>query len=363
MKKNTKKIAVFDPYLDILGGGEKYILSIAKVFDEKGFQIDLIFDDQMIKNRIGNRLGFSYSNLQVIPSFLFKKGFFGKLLETKKYHFLFYITDGSYFFSSAKNNFIYAMVPKKKLYQIDFLNRAKLSNFEFLTHSKFTKKFVDRWIGKESIMLYPYLSNDFISQKEEGGKEKIILTVGRFFEHLHSKRQDLLISSFKELQQEDKLFKDFKLYLIGGLKDEDKGYFGRLKLLAEDNKNIIFLPNASYNLLLKYYKKAMFYWHAAGYGIDEEKNPHLVEHLGIAPLEAMASGCVVFCLNLGGPAELIKQGKTGFLYQRQSELIEKTIEVYKKKKTSKIAKKAQQYIKENFSYKVFKRNVINTFNL
>ncbi|EKE14265.1 MAG: hypothetical protein ACD_12C00601G0004, partial [uncultured bacterium] len=38
MKNKSKRIALYDPYLSTLGGGEKHILSILDVFAEQGYE-------------------------------------------------------------------------------------------------------------------------------------------------------------------------------------------------------------------------------------------------------------------------------------------------------------------------------------
>ena len=37
-----KRAALYDPYLDILGGGEKHILSILKVLEDEGYEIIVV---------------------------------------------------------------------------------------------------------------------------------------------------------------------------------------------------------------------------------------------------------------------------------------------------------------------------------
>jgi glycosyltransferase involved in cell wall biosynthesis len=250
------------------------------------------------------------------------------------------------------------MIPDKRLYQLSFLNRLKLFNFKFITHSFFVRNWLKKW-DLTAEVIYPYLNDDLININfVKLKKEKIVLSVGRFFEHLHAKRQDIIIKSFKKLQQKYHLFNDFKLCLIGGLKEEDKNYFKELRLITGGNKNIIFLPNASYKTLIEHYKKSMFYWHAAGYGIDEKKNPEAVEHMGITPLEAMTAGCVTFCHNSGGPKEIIKNRVNGFLYESLDELINKTAIVYRdENQRRKLAENAKKYITENFSYEVFRKKI------
>lgn len=296
----------------------------------------------------------------------FKKGF--STLQTLKtlqtFDYFFYVTDGSYFFSGAKKNFVYAMIPDKKLYSRSLINKLKLINYKFITHSVFTQKWLNKF-GIESKVIMPYLSDELICQKiNYSKKEKIILSVGRFFSHLHSKRQDLMIEAFKDLKRKSKEFQNYKLILAGGLMNEDGEYFESLKKLAGNDSSIIFKPNISLDELGKLYKLATYFWHFAGLGVDEEKNPELVEHFGITPLEAMASGCLTFCYSAGGPKELINEGKNGFLFSDENELIDKLIKVdLNKSLKEKIINNGKQFVKENFSYEVFRSKIIELFKI
>ncbi len=345
-----KKVVIYDPFLDTLGGGEKYILSIMDVFSDLGYEINIFWNKDLTKE-IKKRF-----QLQCIDTlkFLDKKN----LKNLRAYDYFFYVTDGSYFFSGAKNNFVYAMIPDKKLYNLNLINRLKLINYKFITHSTFTQKWLNKF-GVKSTVIMPYLDDKSINQDIDSiNKEKIILSVGRFFSHLHSKRQDLTIKSFKDLKTKSKKFSDYKLVLAGGLMKEDQEYYDDLKKLAKNDPLIIFKPNLSLYELYNLYKLSNYFWHFTGYGADEEKNPELVEHFGITPLEAMASGCLTFCYSAGGPKELIKDGENGFLFSNVEELINKMIKIEKNKTMQeKVINNGKLFIKNNFSYEVFKRKI------
>lgn len=280
------------------------------------------------------------------------------LRTLKTYDYFFYVTDGSYFFSGAKKNFVYAMIPDKKLYSLNLINRLKLTNYQFITHSIFTQKWLKKF-GIKSIVIMPYLDNKLIKQNVNSyKKEKIILSVGRFFSHLHSKRHDLIIQAFKKLKEKSKKFFDYKLILAGGLKKEDRSYFDQLKQIANDDPSIIFKPNLSLYELYKLYELSNYFWHFTGFGIDERNHPEQVEHFGIAPLEAMASGCLTFCYSAGGPKELITDGKNGFLFSNVNELISKMIKINSNASLrEKIVSSGKLFVKENFSYQIFKRKI------
>lgn len=101
-----------------------------------------------------------------------------------------------------------------------------------------------------------------------------------------------------------------------------------------------------------------------GYGIDETKHPEMVEHLGITPLEAMASGCLTFCYNAGGPKEIIKDGQNGFLYNDNDELIKKLSRILNNQVMQyKIRSEAKKFIEANFTYEIFKKRVLDVLNL
>ena len=347
-----KKVGVYDPYLDTLGGGEKYILSIMDVFAELGYEID-IFWDQDLSKEIKDR--FSLQSIKRLK-WINKKNF--KNLWT--YDYFFYITDGSYFFSGAKKNFVYAMIPDKKLYSLSLINRLKLINYQFITHSLFTQKWLKKF-GIKSRVLMPYLDDKLINQDITTlKKERIILSVGRFFSHLHSKRQDLVIKTFLELKKQSKDFSDYILILAGGLMKEDQEYFNDLKKLAGIDPSIIFRPNIELYELYKLYKLSNYFWHFTGYGVDENKYPKLVEHFGITPLEAMASGCLTFCFAAGGPKELITNNGNGFLFSKTDDLIDKMIKIHTDNDLKeKIRNNGKQFVRDNYSYEVFRAQVMD----
>lgn len=360
-----KKVALFDPYLDVLGGGEKHILSILKVFEDENCDIT-IFWDKNLQDEFKTRFDMSFKYLITFLPNIFKKNtpLFKKFLILKKFDYFFYVTDGSYFFSSAKNNFVFCMVPKKSLYKMNLLSRIKTANYKFIANSKFTGNWIKKW-GIDSQVVYPYISQDFINSNIDSfSKEKLILSVGRFFKHLHSKKQEEVVRIFKTLKSRYASFRDFKLVLTGGLRERDQEYFDELKRMTAKDGSILLRQNVPYWELVKLYEKATIFWQFTGFGVNEKKYPELVEHLGITPLEAMASGCITFAYNAGGHKEIIKDNETGFLFYSEGEFLQKTKMLLDKVDLQKkIQDSAKEFVKRNFSYAVFKNNVKRIFNL
>ena len=347
-----KKAALYDPYLDTMGGGEKHILSILKVLDDHGYEITIFWDTDLTAE-IEQKLGLEFKRLRFKKN-IFKQGdFLTKTKALASYDSFFYVTDGSYFFSTAKQNFVFCMVPQKSLYNMSIANKLKTRNYRFIANSEFTRNWLSKW-GIQSEVIYPYLTDRFIDQTISK-KEKIILNVGRFFQQLHSKRQDMAIRWFTDLQNENPKFKEYELHLAGSVLPSDQPYLSELQDLAKANPNIHFHTSISYEDMLLLYNKAEYYWHFAGYDVDENEHPERTEHLGITPLEAMASGCITFAYRAGGPAEIITESETGFLFKTQEELFNKmNVEANVK---AKVQSSAKTFVQKHFSYQSFRKNV------
>lgn len=358
MKKTLSRPArrqagLYDPYLDVMGGGEKHILSILQVLEKEGYGVSL-FWNQDLSSPIKNKLNLSFSSLAFIPNIFKSRSPIEKIKALNKFDVFFYVTDGSYFFSGAKKNVIFCMVPNPALYRMNLRNKLKTFHNQFIANSSYTQKLLQKW-GIKSDVIYPYVTEDLIQTKPEIEKEKIILSVGRFFGHLHAKKHEEIIKTFLTFQ---KKHEDFKLVLVGGLKDEDKSYFESLVKLVGNNKNILLKPNVPYPELLEYYRKSMFFWHFAGYGVDEEKHPEMVEHLGMTPLEAMAAGTIPFCYEAGGPKEIMTDGENGYLFKDNNELLSKIEKVLKdSNEYQKVQQKGREYVRKYFSYKIFNERV------
>lgn len=349
MKNIMKKVLIVDPYLDVFGGGEKHILSIGKVFEKQGFSVSLFWSDKEIISELSDRLHIDLSSFTIESTN--RKG--------EEYDVLLYVTDGSYFFPKAKKNFVFCMYPQRSLYTSSLLNKLKWRNWNFFANSHYTSQFISTWTGKEVSVVYPFIDEEIFKQYTPiNKKEKIILSVGRFFEQLHAKNQHVLIEAFNKLQKGYEEMREFKFVLIGGVKEEDEKYFNKVLELSKNNPNIIIVKNTPYKTILSYYSKSLIYWHGAGLGSDLEKFPESTEHLGMSVVEAMASGCITLAHNSGGPKETIADGKTGYLYNSIEDLIDKTVSAVSSKELDKISQSASEYCKKTFSYNEFEKNVI-----
>lgn len=332
------KIALYSPYLPKhAGGGERYLFDCAKILAEEGHEVSIAISAEensltadtidLIKKKYEQFLNYSLSDIKFIATPLFTTAnFFKKLLWTARFDVLYYQTDGSLFFSLAKKNILHLQIPLK-LDKSSLLEKLKLHNWQIKnTNSEFTKKYIERfWQTKIDCVHQPYVNSDEFQNQEK--KEKIILSVGRFFCQLHSKRQDVLVDFFKSLTELDpQTLKDWKLVLLG--QKEDEIFAQKVSGLAK-NLNIEILHEADRATLLKLYQKASIYWHASGFEVDEEKNPEKVEHFGIATLEAMAAGAVPIVINKGGQKEILGENLRNCLWTDKDDCLAKTLKLVK----------------------------------
>lgn len=329
MAKRPVKIAFYSPYLpDHLGGGEKHLLDIAAACARHGYEVSLclpisISDTEIVQlqSRLRSVFGINPESFQWFRSPLFSPAFSWKKIRwTKQFDVLYFVTDGSLFYSQAKQNILHIQIPFTTPLRGIF-SRWKLRNWRTIqTNSEFTKQIIESsWSCTVDQVLYPVVDSQLFELA--GRKEKIILSVGRFYRQLHSKRQDVLVRAFQLLKQRTAEAADWQLVLLGSV--EDEAYFSEIRQLAS-GLPIRFITNASRNDVLNWFQKATLYWHAAGFEQDEKKSPEKVEHFGISTVEAMAAGVVPLAVGKGGPKEILTGELADLQWQTVEELITKT---------------------------------------
>lgn len=319
------KIGIFDPYLDTLSGGERYMLSIASCLS-KNHQVDLFWDDKEIINKAKSKFDFSLDSVSVVKNiFNTKTSFLNRLLLSSRYDVIFYLSDGSIPLTAAKKTYLHFQFPTEWV-NVTSLTRMKLKQISgVICNSHFTKKLIDKKFNLNSYVIYPPVT--LLKQKPFQDKENMILTVGRFSSNGDNddfKKLYFMIDTFKSLSGNE--LKDWQFNIVTNFLEKDKDEYEKLKAYA-DLKNIKLLTNLTRNELLTLYEKAKIYWHAAGFGEDNQLNPEKMEHFGISTVEALSAGCVPIVINSGGQPEIVKEGDNGYLWDSVEELKEKTIKV------------------------------------
>lgn len=360
------KVCFFSPYIPAssVGGGEKHLFDIALVAARK-YQVSVAITQEQwqspaeLRQKYEHFLGKDLSSISFIPTPLFSPNaaFWQKLRWTKQFDYLFYWTDGSVFFSLAKVNNLHIQIPFTDTKSL--VERLKLRTWQLKnTNSEFTKRVVEKaWNTSISHVHYPLV--DVQEFRTNQTKEKVILHVGRFFKQLHSKRQDVLVEMFEQLcDTHPDLLKGYSLVLIGA--PEDTAYVQEVKEKAM-GLPVEFIHNISREELVKWYKRAKIYWHATGYGVDQNKHPEKVEHFGISTLEAMAAGAVPVVINKGGQSEILQGNLSELLWDSKTEAIKTTADLIQDEAAY---KQAQQNLKERleqFDQPAFEQRVWEMF--
>jgi len=312
----TKKALIVSPYLDHLGGGERYMLSVSQVLESLGYDIYFAWDNLVEINQLSQMLGIVLKNTHLDPKvkdLYFSGSAIAMYLATKPYDVCVYLSDGSIPLLGGRRNIIHMQVPFHGVAGGSVQNKIKLQFiYSVIVNSQFTKKVIDSEYRLNSVVLYPPVA----PIKGSSQKEKIILSVGRFEPSLNAKKQDILIEAMRLLTKD---LPDWKLVLAGGSSSDD--WLNTLRQKAT-GLPVIFYPNATHDELSDLYSRSQIYWHAAGYKIDEVKNPELTEHFGISTVEAVSAGCIPLVVPYGGQREIVKSEVLH--WQAIQELVTKT---------------------------------------
>lgn len=312
-----KKALIVSPYLDHLGGGERYMLSVAEVLETLGNEIYFAWDNLEEVSKLAEMLGIKLVAPRLDPAI--KKLYFGNnplsmYLATRDYDIVVYLSDGSIPLLGGKRNILHMQVPFHNVGGKSWKNQLKKRFIHsVIVNSKFTKEIVDKEYDINSTILYPPVKEiECILPKEN-----LILSVGRFEPSLNAKKQDILIDVWRALSPS---LPGWKLVLAGASASDD--WVASLKVRAQ-GLPIDFEVGVSYDKLCALYGRATIYWHAAGFGIDELKNPELTEHFGISTVEAVSAHCIPLVVPRGGQAEIVKN--KALHWNTKEELINQTL--------------------------------------
>lgn len=188
--------------------------------------------------------------------------------------------------------------------------------------SDFSRRWTIRRWQIESEIAHPPVDTSF----NIAPKENIILSVGRFTieGEGHRKNQPHMLAAYRQVEPR---LSHWEYQTVGGLRNT-KAHHAFLASLKEQAT----LCRAAYvkadlprEELRKLYERASIFWHATGFGENEESHPEMAEHFGISTVEAMAAGCVPVVINKGGQAEIVRHGVDGFLWNTVEELKDYTL--------------------------------------
>lgn len=312
-----KSAVIFNPYWDTLGGGEKYVATVALAYEQAGYNPLIAWHDKSLPAKLRDRFNLDFKRTKIDPS-LFnlytKSSTITKLRHSTQFDSFFWVSDGSIPLLASKINLLHFQVPFH--HHIGVKEKIKLKNFDhILCNSRFTKNIIDHTFSCRSQVLYPP-----VTLMKPAAKTNTILSVGRFDNILHAKRQDVLIQAFKQLN-----LPGWKLILAGGSLAPKEQQASLAKFI--DSADIEIILNPSFTQLSQLYGQAKIYWHAAGFGSNLTKSPEKAEHFGISTVEAMSAGAIPIVFAGGGQLEIIKHGVNGFLWKNVPDLVQQTRQI------------------------------------
>jgi glycosyltransferase involved in cell wall biosynthesis len=351
-------IGIYDPYLDDLGGGEKYMMTVASCLSQK-HDVSIFWNDKKDLEAIEKRFSIDLKKVTLAKNVFSPEISTWKRLQiTQKYDVVIILSDGSIPLTLSKKLFLHVQQPLSTREQSSIISKFKHTRVsKVFYNSEFTKGYnKNQFPGVASTIVYPPVS----FTRHPSKKENIILHVGRFrpsnIKNQDYKKQRVMIEAFKTMV--DHGLKDWKFIIGTGVKDEDKKQYDVL-IQSAKGYPIEFLVNKTSEELMMLYGKAKIYWHASGFGEDLNAHPELAEHFGISTVEAMGAGAVPIVINAGGQKEIISQGENGFLWNSLEELEEKTnLTITNKQLWNKLSenakKRANDFTVEKFCQEIHK---------
>lgn len=350
------RIGIYDPYLDDLGGGEKYMMTLASCLANK-HEVFVFWDNNEDIKKIQERFSLNLNSINIVKNifasnFSFKK----RLFETGKYDVLIVLSDGSIPITLANKLILHVQQPLQTPVVRTWKNKLKLMKVSSVFYnSEYTMHYnKNLFTGVKNEIIYPPVSIVYHNLP----KENIILHVGRF--RLINgakddyKKQQVMISTFKNMI--DKGLKKWKFVIATSIQNEDDPSFQSM-LQSVKGYPIEFEVNKSNQTLWEIYSKSKIYWHASGYGEDLNKHPEHAEHFGISTVEAMGAGVVPIVINAGGQKEIITDGLNGLLWETLEELQEQTSKIINSESLFKKLSKEAQHRAHDFSYESFCKRV------
>jgi glycosyltransferase involved in cell wall biosynthesis len=317
------KFLVVHPNLDIYGGGERVCHHIIKALVAHDQQVELLsfdFDENHYAEIIGEKLpsGVTIHTLgkrEIVeakpPLSVYKRrrniiNLLKAYKTTAEYDYTFSTQTLSAFettlFGKANKNFAYVHFPEipydydhskpsKRMYLWLYkkLLERHIGELDLLfCNSNYTKamteKYWNRFGIKEPIIAYPPVEEPFWSTKPLEKRVNRVVYIARFIPQKRHEILKQLAASFPNLQ----------FASVGLLRDTEQAWYESFSKDLPGNYTL--KPNLPEKELTQYLQDSTIYCHLME-----------GEHFGIAPMEALASGCITLAHNSGGSGDFIPE--------------------------------------------------------
>lgn len=343
-----------------LGGGERYVLTAAEALRDLG-PIDVLSEWPADLGHLAEEFGLDLRGVRFVhrPRARFQ----GALdwLRRRPYDFFLALDNhlAPTHVSLGRRGVLHLQAPPyAPRFARPIRDRLKLGSYDVvLCNSEYTRRWAIRHgtNGLPTRVVHPPIDVDLY---QRATKRPMILSVGRFFVGRHEKKHDLSIDAFRELVESG--LRGWELVLAGSLRAGNAEHTAYLEQLRDRARGlpVRFVVDATLLELRHLYAEANLYWHATGFGVDEELHPQYLEHFGMAIVEAMAAGAIPIVIGKGGPLEILHSGEDGFSWTTEAELIRLTLDLARRPEADltrlreRAVENAQRFAKPRFAEQI-----------
>ncbi len=321
---------ITSPYGLNIGGGESYLLHIAKFFIlYKKCIILLCVDEEyeVKKNTICTILGEEFLPYFLFYSYSNHKQFYKKV----NYHFDMSnskIPSLEGLSKDNSNNYFHCQFPFDMKDIISESNKKIFYTYhKIILNSPFTKKYYMECMknilnpNQKIHIIYPssYKNmNQIMDSKLITLKEELsFVMVGRIFEYnpnANNKNFDVALECFEKISK--KGFNNFSISIIGQVYDQKT----LEKLKSYKIKNLYFYTNCSNEKKYEILKKSKYIINLTGINRKLDEEAYSFEHFGISIIEALICKCIPITINGGFPPYYINDKVNGYKVQSQKHL-------------------------------------------
>lgn len=310
LSRSAPRALVFSPWLHVLGGGERYALSLGRVLAER-FDVTIgapvIPTDRGLAARGMSLPGHGLA--MSLDEFTEVSGAFDTVIC---------MSTALPPASRARRSWVVVQFPYSGRTEVaqGSMARARwnLRHYRCVTYSRYVRRWLlTRWGAWSTVVPPPVTLGSF----DPLVKEPLIVAVGRFFPGAHTKRQDVLLEAYGALPSA--LRDTWKLVLAGGVGPEGVPMVEELRPTASE-LGVALEVDLGQAELMQLLSRAGLFWQATGYG-RHRRDPGAAEHFGISVVEAMSFGAVPLVYGDGGHLETTERRNR---WRSVAELVAKT---------------------------------------
>jgi len=376
---STTSIAgLYTPYNIVPGGGERYLLSAAAVFQAMKYHVVLMTHQ-------GNVCKTKSMLLDVVTALEIPLAPSNLSYER--------VAEGSSISVGQIAAFeVFFLLGNEKLPRLPGLGKVNIymCQFPFDMHKKINRQKLDMFTTYDYVLVnskYTYLHyNNFarsafiranrlnmvsplvsllyppvgkmragVSNETPAGRQNIVM-IGRIFSGRQNKGYVAAIGMFQQVLRCAP--NGTQLHIVGTLMPGHHKFYNKLQELARDfAQKIHFNINADQRGIRNILSSSLVQWHLTG--IDSKtSDPASEEHFGLSVVEGMQAGVIPVVINKGGLWEIVENGTSGYIGESESEVVALTCSMFQKS-SAQLARmrNSAQVSAKYFAYTSFSKNL------